>query len=79
MSETFITYINFAYCELEDKWKHINEDDNSDLDVYEAIEDNAVINIRIFSEKKTHYFMKLGSRITIKDHLLKFNKGDFHK
>jgi hypothetical protein len=52
MSETFITYINFAYCELEDKWKHINEDDNSDLDVYEAIEDNAVINIRIFSEKK---------------------------
>ncbi len=78
MANPTTTYINFAYCELEDKWKQIKED-NPDLDIYEAIEDNAKIDIRLFSEEKTHYFMEKGSKITIKDHVLKFNKADFNK
>ena len=51
----------------------------SDQDIYEAIEDNAKINLQLFSEKKIPYYMKKGSKITIKDHMLKFNKSDFHK
>lgn len=78
MAEQTITYINFVYCELEDTWKQISKG-NSDLDIYEAIEDNAKINVRLFSEKKIPYYMKKGSKITIKDHMLKFNKSDFHK
>ncbi|MDH3312188.1 MAG: hypothetical protein OEM28_03455 [Nitrosopumilus sp.] len=78
MANPTTTYINFAYCELEDKWKQINED-NFDLDIYEAIEDNAKINVRLFSEKKIPYYMKKGSKIMIKEHMLKFNKSDFHK
>ena len=78
MSEPTITYINFAYCELEDKWKQTNED-NFDLDIYEATEDNAKINIRLFSDKKVPYYMKKGSKIMIKGRMLKFNKSDFHK
>lgn len=78
MSEYTVTYINFAYCELEDKWKQTNED-SFDLDVYEAMEDDAKINIRLFSDKKIPYYMKKGAKITIKDHMLKFNKSDFHK
>ncbi len=58
MANPTITYINFAYCELED---------------------NAKIDIQLFSEEKTHYFMEKGSKITIKDHVLKFNKADFNK
>ena len=42
MANPTTTYINFTYCELEDKWKQINED-NPDLDIYEAVEDNAKI------------------------------------
>jgi len=78
MANPIITYINFAFCELEDKWKQINED-NLDLDIYEAMEDNARIDIRLFSEEKTHYYMEKGSKIRIKDHVLKFNKAEFHK
>jgi len=78
MANPIITYINFAFCELEDKWKQINED-NLDLDIYEAMGDNARIDIRLFSEEKTHYFMEKGSKITIKGHVLKFNKAEFHK
>lgn len=78
MSNPTTTYINFAYIELEDTWKQINEE-NFDLDVYEAIEDNATINVRLFSEKKIPYYMKKGSKIMIKGNMLKFNKADFHK
>jgi hypothetical protein len=78
MAEQTITYINFVYCELEDTWKQINEN-NSGSDIYEAVEENAKINVRLFSEKKIPYYMKKGSKITIKDHMLKFNKSDFHK
>jgi hypothetical protein len=78
MSELTITYVNFAYCELENTWKQISKDD-SDFDIYEAIEDNAKFNIRIFEAKKTPYYMKKGSKITIKGHMLKFNKTDFSK
>jgi len=52
MAEPTITYINFVYCELEDTWKQISKG-NSDLDIYEAMEDNAKINVRLFSEKKS--------------------------
>ena len=52
MTEPTITYINFVYCELEDTWKQISKD-NSDSDVYEATEDNAKINVRLFSEKRS--------------------------
>jgi len=78
MTEPTITYINFVYCELEDTWKQISKG-NSDLDIYQAIEDNAKINVRLFSEKKIPYYMKKGSKITIKNNMLKFNKSDFHK
>ena len=78
MAEPTITYINFVYCELEDTWKQIGKG-NSDLDIYQALEDNAKINVRLFSEKKIPYYMKKGSKIIIKDHMLKFNKSDFHK
>jgi len=78
MANPTITYINFVYCELEDTWKQISEDD-SDLEIYEATEDNAKINIRLFSEKKVPYYMKKGSKIKIKGHMLKFNKSDFDK
>jgi len=78
MPEPTITYINFVYCELEDTWKQISKG-TSDLDVYQALEDNAKINVRLFSEKKIPYYMKKGSKIMIKDHMLKFNKSDFHK
>jgi hypothetical protein len=78
MAEPTITYINFVYCELEDTWKQISKGD-SNLDIYQALEDNAKINVRLFSEKKIPYYMKKGSKIIIKDHMLKFNKSDFHK
>jgi len=71
-----ITYINFAYCELDDKWQQISDVDS---DVYQAIDDNATINIRWFSEGKTPYYLKKDAKITIKDHILKFDKSEFHK
>ena len=78
MAESTITYVNFIYCELENTWKQISKD-NSDLDIYQAMEDNAKINVQLFSEKKIPQYMKKGSKITIKDYMLKFNKSDFHK
>ena len=78
MDKPTITYINFAYCELGNRWTQINED-NPDLDIYEAMEDNAEISIRLFSDEKTNYYMKKGSKITIKNRILKFNKDDFGK
>jgi len=78
MAEPTVTYINFVYCELEDAWKQIHKD-SSDLDIYESVEDNAKINVRSFSEKKIPYYMKKGAKIMIKDHMLKFDKSDFHK
>ena len=68
------TYVNFSYCELEGKWNRISEEVSSDTETYEAAEDNAKINTRMFSEKKTNYFMKKGAKIVIKGHVLKFDK-----
>ena len=76
MDKPTTTYINFAYCELGDKWTQINED-NPDLDIYEAMENGAEIRIRLSSEEKNSYYMKKGSKITIKNRILKFNKADF--
>jgi hypothetical protein len=68
------TFVNFSYCELEGKWQKSSEETSSDVEVYEAIEDNAKINIRTFTEKKTNYYMKKGAKIRIRDHVLKFDK-----
>ncbi|MDH5463193.1 MAG: hypothetical protein OEY17_04980 [Nitrosopumilus sp.] len=46
-----------------------------DAETYDAMEDNVKINIRTFTEEKTHYYMKKGAKITIKDHVLKFDKA----
>ena len=70
-----VTFVNFSYCELEGKWQKIPKV-SQDAETYEAMEDNAKINTRTFSEKKTHYYMKKGAKITIKDHVLKFDKAD---
>jgi len=78
MDQPTITYINFAYCEIGDKWTQINED-NPDLDIYEAMEHDAEIRIRLFSEEKTTYYMEKGSKITIKNRILKFNKAELSK
>jgi len=71
-----ITFVNFSYCELEGKWQKSPEETSSDVEVYEAMEDNAKINTRTFTEKKTNYYMKKGAKITIKDHVLKFDKAE---
>ena len=70
-----LTFVNFLYCELEGKWQKIPEV-SQDAETYEAMEDNVKINTRTFSEEKTHYYMKKGSKITIKDHVLKFDKAE---
>jgi len=70
-----ITFVNFLYCEFEGKWKKISEVSQC-AETYEAMEDNAKINTRTFSEEKTHYYMKKGAKITITDHVLKFDKAD---
>ena len=49
---------------------------SQDAEIFEAMEDNAKINIRIFTEEKIHYYMKKGAKITIKDHVLKFDKSE---
>lgn len=74
-----ITFINFGYCELEGNWEKVTEETHSDVDIFTALEENATINLRIFDEKKISYYMKSGSRITIKDHVLMFNQEDFSK
>ena len=71
-----ITFINFSYCEFEGKWQNISEKESQDSETYEALEDNAKINIRTFSAEKTHYYMKKGAKIKIKDHVLKFDKAE---
>ena len=71
-----ITYIDFSYCEFEGKWQRISKNESQDSEIYEALEDNAKINIRIFSAEKTHYYMKKGAKIKIKDHVLKFDKTE---
>jgi hypothetical protein len=73
------TYINFAYCELEGKWQRINEEMSSNVDIYEALEDNSQINVRIFDDKKKNYRLKKGAKILIYNHILKLNKEDFAK
>jgi len=70
------TFVNFSYCELEGKWKKTSNEVSSDIETYEAMEDNAKINTRVFSEKKTNYFMKKGAKIVIKNHVLKFDKAE---
>ena len=40
------------------------------------MEDNAKIKTRVFSEKKTVYYMKKGAKIMIKNHVLKFDKSE---
>ncbi len=71
-----ITFVNFSYCELEGKWQKLSEGTSPNMEVYEALEDNAKVNTRTFTEKKMNYFMKKGSKITIKDHVLKFDKTE---
>ena len=71
-----ITFINFSYCEFEGKWQETSEKVSQDVETFEAMEDNAKINIRTFSEEKTHYYMKKGAKIAIKDHVLKFDKAE---
>jgi len=70
------TFINFLYCELEVRWQRISVNVSSDIDIYEAMEDNARINTRTFTEEKIHYFMKKGAKIKIKNHVLKFDKAE---
>lgn len=71
-----ITFVNFSYCELEGKWQESSEKMPPDMETYEALEDNAKINIRTFSEKKTNYYMKKRAKIRIKDHVLRFDKAE---
>ena len=71
-----ITFVNFSYCELEGKWQRSPEETSSDVEVYEALEDNAKVNTRLFTEEKNSYYMRKGSKITIKDHVLKFDKAE---
>jgi len=70
------TFVNFSYCELEGKWKKTSNEISPDIETYEAMEDNAKINTRVFSEKKTNYYMKKGAKIVIKNHILKFDKAE---
>jgi len=72
-----MTYINFAYVELAGDWQLVSEDIHEDMDIYEAREENAMIHVRIFDEKKTSYYLKKGAKIIIKNNILKFNKMDF--
>lgn len=74
-----MTYINFAYVELVGAWQLVSEDIHEDMDIYEAREENAMINVRIFDEKKTSYYLKKGAKIILKNNILKFNKIDFSK
>ena len=67
-----LTFVNFVYCEFEGKWKI--SDVSQDTEIYEAMEDK--INTRTFTEEKTQYYMKKGDKITIKDHVLKFDKAE---
>ena len=71
-----VTFVNFSYCELEGKWQRIPEETSSDTEIYEAMEDNAKINTRMFTEEKTHYFMKKGAKIKIKNQVLRFDKAE---
>lgn len=77
MGNSNMTYINFAYVELVGDWQLVSEDIHEDMDIYEAREENAMINVRIFDEKKTSYYLKRGAKIIIKNNILKFNKMDF--
>ena len=70
-----LTFINFSYCEFEGKWQKVSEV-SQNAETYEAMEDNARINTRILTEEKTHYYMKKGAKITIKNHILKFDKAE---
>ncbi|MGI9565714.1 MAG: hypothetical protein ACR2LL_01710 [Nitrosopumilus sp.] len=69
------TFVNFSYCELEGKWQRVSGI-STDTEIYEAMEDNVQINTRVFTEEKTHYYMKKGAKIIIKDHVLKFDKTE---
>ena len=70
------TFVNFSYCKLEGKWKKTSNEISSNVETCEAMEDNAKINTRVFSEKKTNYYMKKGAKIVIKNHVLKFDKAE---
>lgn len=74
--ESGITFVNFSYCELEGMWKDSTEETSSDVEIYEAVEENAKINTRLFTEEKNHYYMKKGAKIRIKGHVLKFDKSE---
>jgi len=71
------THINFAFCELEGKWRKISKGRQYDIDMYEALGNNCKLSVRIFDARKTKYHLKKGSRITIKGHVLIFDKEDF--
>ena len=71
-----ITFVNFSYCELEGMWRNSAEEISSEVEVYESIEENAIINTRLSTEEKNHYYMKKGAKIRIKGHVLKFDKND---
>ena len=71
-----ITFVNFSYCELEGLWRNSVEETSSEIEVYESMEENAIINTRFSTEEKNHYYMKKGAKIRIKGHVLKFDKND---
>lgn len=73
------TYVNFAYCELAGKWNRIDSESTPGNETYEAGEDNAQINVRIFDYNKKSYYLKKGSRILIRENILRFSKDDFSK
>ena len=78
MENLGMTYIRFAYCELEGEWKEDNKQaNNSNVDVYEALENNALVNIRVFDQTKNKYYLKKGAHISIEKNVLKFHKKDF--
>lgn len=73
------TFVNFASCELEGAWNRVGKESTNDREVFEAQEDNAQINVRIFDYNKRKYYLKKGSKIVISGHVLKFNRQDFAK
>ena len=45
--------------------------------MYEALENNALVNIRVFDQTKNKYYLKKGAHISIEKNILKFDKKDF--
>lgn len=73
------TFLRFSYCELEGKWRRISEEVHPEVEIYEAMEENAKINTRLANEKKNSYFLKKGAQISMRNGILKFNKEELAK